>query len=136
MSHSGGARREEEDDTAAMEEAISNDLMRIHRESYGRSAARARTYILGDDVVCFMDDIELLPNEQFLIESGEGEAVVNVRSKFQHAIEATFTAAVERATGRKVIAFASHTELNPNFAVEIFRLEPDHGRSKEPPEFG
>jgi hypothetical protein len=43
---------------------------------------------------------------------------------FQEAIETTFSSAVERATGRRVIAFLSQTNLDPNFAVEIFRLAP------------
>lgn len=98
--------------------------MRIHGESYGRGAARARTYILENDVVCFLDDVELLPNEEFLIDNGQADTVLNVRSKFQQAIETTFRAAVERATGRRVIAFSSHTQLDPNYVVETFRLEP------------
>jgi hypothetical protein len=58
--------------------------------------------------------------------------VLNLRSKYQQAIETTFSAAVERATGRRVIAFASHTVLHPHFAVEIFRLEP-HPEAEEKP---
>lgn len=43
----------------------------------------------------------------------------------QKAIEPTFRAAVERATGRRVIGFASHIQLEePRFMAEIFRLEP------------
>jgi uncharacterized protein YbcI len=107
-----------------VEETVSEEILRIHCEAYGRGAARARTYILNDDVVCFLDDIELLPNEEFLIDNGHGDTVVSVRSKFQQAIEATFRAAVERATGRSVVAFASHTNLEGNFACEMFRLAP------------
>jgi uncharacterized protein YbcI len=80
--------------------------------------------VLDDDVICFLDDIELLPNEQFLVESGQAAAVLDVRHKFQQAIEASFVSAVERATGRRVTNFLSQTSIEPNFAVEIFRLEP------------
>ena len=38
------------------------------------------------------------------------------------AIETTFRAAVERATGRRVVSFASVIKLDPNYSVEIFRL--------------
>jgi uncharacterized protein YbcI len=106
------------------EQAVSEEILRIHRESYGRGAARARTYILDDDVICFLDEIELLPNEEFLVDNGYADTVVSVRSKFQQAIEATFRAAVERATGRRVVAFASHTNLEANFSCEMFRLAP------------
>jgi uncharacterized protein YbcI len=107
------------------EQATSADLMRIHRESYGRGAARARTYIFEDDVICFMDELELLPSEEFLIDNGHADVVLNVRTKFEKAIEASFVSAVERATGRRVIKFVSNTGLDhPHFAVEVFRLEP------------
>lgn len=105
---------------------ICRDLLAIHRDSYGRSAETAQAHWLGDTVVVILDGLELLPNEEFLLEHGHEQAIVNVRSQFQKAIEATFRAAVERATGRRVIGFASHTALEePMFAVEIFRLEPE-----------
>jgi uncharacterized protein YbcI len=107
-----------------IEDTVSEEILRIHIESYGRGAARARTYILENDVVCFLDEIELLPNEEFLVDNGHADTVVNVRSKYQQAIEATFRAAVERATGRRVIGFSSHTSLEANFVCEMFRLAP------------
>jgi uncharacterized protein YbcI len=112
------------EDSVQVEQTIAEEIMRIHRESYGRGANRARAYVLENDVVVFLDDLELLPNEEFLIDSGQRDPVLNVRSKFQQAIETTFSAAVERTTGRKVVAFASNTNLDPHFVVEIFRLEP------------
>jgi uncharacterized protein YbcI len=114
------------EESTQAEQAISEDLLRIHRESYGRAARLVRTYVLEDDVICFMDGLELMPSEEFLIDNGQADIVLEVRSKFQEAIEASFKAAVERATGRRVIAFLSNTALDPNFVVEIFRLEPSH----------
>jgi uncharacterized protein YbcI len=106
-------------------EEIASELLRIHRGSYGRGAGRATAHLIDDAVVLFLDDLELLPNEQFLIESGKGEAVLDMRSHYEQAIESTFRAAVERATGRRVVAFSSTTHLGPpNFSCEVFRLEP------------
>ena len=69
-----------------------------------------------------LDDLELLPNEEFLLSSGMGDGVIEVRGRYQQAIETTFRAAVERATGRQVTSFASVTKLEPHYVVEIFRL--------------
>jgi uncharacterized protein YbcI len=113
-----------EQDRDSMAEAIGRELLRLHRESYGTGAGTARTLIGDDAVVVFLDNIELQPNEEFLVRAGEGQAVVEVRGRYQQAIEATFRAAVERATGRRVISFASATKLNPHYIVEIFRLAP------------
>jgi uncharacterized protein YbcI len=97
----------------------------IHRESYGRSVASAKAHVLGDTVIVLLDGLELLPNEEFLISEGHEETVANVRTQFQKAIEPTFRAAVERATGRRVVGFVSHVQLEePRFMAEIFRLEP------------
>ena len=104
---------------------ISRDLLAIHHQSYGRRAASAEAHVLGDTVIVLLDGLELLPNEEFLIGEGYEEAVGTVRTQFQEAIGPTFSAAVERATGRRVIGFASHIQMEePRFMCEVFRLEP------------
>jgi uncharacterized protein YbcI len=110
---------------AQVAEGIRRDILAIQRESYGRGADRAQAFVMDDTVIVLLDGLELLPNEEFLIENGREETVTNLRYQFQQAIESTFRAAVERATGRRVVGFASHFELKETpFAVEIFRLEP------------
>jgi uncharacterized protein YbcI len=105
-------------------EAIRADILAIHRDSYGGGADRAQAHILDDTVIVMLDGLELLPNEEYLIQQGRGDGVTQLRELFQKAIEPTFTAVVERATGRRVIGFASHFQLaDPPFAVEIFRLQ-------------
>ena len=47
-----------------------------------------------------------------------------MRSAYQEAIAPTFVAAVEHATGRRVVGFLSSTHLDPTFTVEFFRLAP------------
>ena len=101
---------------------IGDELLRIHSESWGAGAESAKTYVLDDAVICFLDGLELLPNEEFLLHEGKGELVVELRSKYQEAVGASFCAAVERATGRRVVQFMSDTSLDPCFSVEIFRL--------------
>jgi uncharacterized protein YbcI len=108
----------------AVADEIRRDILAIHRESYG-TAAEAHAYVLDDTVIVLLDGLELLPNEEFLISEGHGEAVGRVRTQYQKAIEPTFRAAVERATGRQVVSFASHVQLEePRFMAEIFRLQP------------
>lgn len=52
-----------------------------------------------------------------------GDAVNNMRSLFQQTMEADFTAAIERLTGRKVVAFISGNHLEPDVAAELFVLD-------------
>jgi uncharacterized protein YbcI len=106
-------------------DSIAERLMRIHEASYGRAARSAKSHLIDDTVIVLLEGLDLLPNEEFLISTGHGETVAHVRSQYQKAIEPTFRAAVERATGRRVRGFSSHMELNDDpFMNEIFRLEP------------
>ena len=90
------------------QEVISDELLRIHRETHGSGASRAHSYVR--------------PNEQFLISEGHEEMVLDMRRTYQTAVSAAFSAAVERATGRRVTHFTSDTSLDPSFSVEVFKL--------------
>jgi uncharacterized protein YbcI len=104
-------------------EAIARDIHRIHEESYGKGAKVASAAVLDDFVVVVLDGLDLLPNEEFLVENGKREAVAQVRHQYQSAIQAPFRAAVERATGRRVVGFESTTSVEePRFMVEVFKL--------------
>src|SRR5947209_20591972 len=92
-------------DMTGVEQDLADELLRLHQESYGKGAGSSRVHYLEDTIVALLDDVELLPNEEFLIGAGQGDAVVEVRSRYQQAIETTFRAAVERATGRRVLSF-------------------------------
>jgi uncharacterized protein YbcI len=104
--------------------AISNAIVRMHREYYGRGATRARTVIQRNYVVCFLDDI-YTPLERTLIEAGERDQVFTTRLAFQRAMEERFSAAVEEIMERKVIAFMSQVHFDPDLAAEIFVLAPE-----------
>ena len=106
-----------------IETELASELLRIHEESYGRGAQIAKALLGEDWVVVMLDDLELLPNEKFLVESGDAEAVAQMRARYQQAIQSSFRAAVERATGRTVVGFLSATNVEePRFVAEIFKL--------------
>jgi uncharacterized protein YbcI len=110
--------------TAEIERELAVELLSIQKGSYGRGAGSARVHYLQDTIICLLDDLELLPNEVFLIAEGHGDGVVEVRGRYQQAVQATYSAAVERATGRRVLSFVSATKLDPNWSIEVFRLAP------------
>lgn len=105
-------------------ELIARELERIHVESYGVGADRIEVFIQDDTYVVCVIDNKLTLAEQTLLEGQKGESVREVRMAFQGAIEATFKAVVERATGRTVEAFISSVHLDPMFTLEFFRLAP------------
>jgi uncharacterized protein YbcI len=103
---------------------IAREILRIYAESYGTGAERAETMVSEHWVIVVLDGFELLPNEKFLVENGRHDTILQIRTQYQHAIQSSFSAAIERATGRTVIGFASTTNIDePRFMTEIFRLE-------------
>ena len=97
---------------------IGDELLRIHCESWGAGAESAKTYVLDDAVICFLDGLELLPNEEFLLDEGKGDLVVELRSKYQEAVGASFCAAVERA-GEHVTLADAHIDGDAEVVLEI-----------------
>lgn len=118
-------------DPAAVAAAISVQLTTIHVESYDTPVKRATTHVL-DDLVVAVLDIELSAIEKRMIEFGRANLVHELRHAVQIAEAASFKAVVERATGRRVVAFASHTHTDPPFVAELFRLGPSTAHPAEP----
>jgi uncharacterized protein YbcI len=104
--------------------AVSNAIVGIHRQYFGRGASRARTVMGADYVICFLEDI-YTPVERTLIEAGRFPAVQETRSAFQDTMRYKFSEAVEQVVGRKVVGFLSQVHVDPDLAVETFILESD-----------
>jgi uncharacterized protein YbcI len=113
-------------DRGKLAAAVSNAILGIHSEHYGRGASRARTVMGADYVICFLEDI-YTPVEKTLIDAGRFEAVRETRSAFQDTMRDRFSEAVEEVIGRKVIGFLSQVHVDPDLAVETFILERDGG---------
>jgi uncharacterized protein YbcI len=96
-------------------------MTRLHREYYGRGPTRARTYIQ-DDLVAVVLEETFTRAERTLVDRGEVDAIQQIRRRFQQQMADEFTALVEQATGRKVRAFLSETNLEADVSVEIFLL--------------
>jgi uncharacterized protein YbcI len=103
--------------------AVSNEMVRLHKEQFGRGPTRSRSAFAGaDTLVCTLENV-LVPAELKLIELGHEERVRDTRTSFQAATQAEFIAAVEQLLYRKVRAFASAVDVKANVAYEIFTFE-------------
>src|SRR2546422_6959528 len=102
---------------------ISNRMVQIHKRFYGKGPTKARSYIMGDLVVCLMRG-GFTTAEETLIGSGRADLVHQQRGEFQMALRHEFTTAISEATGRRVTAFMSNSHVDPPLIVEIFVLEP------------
>jgi uncharacterized protein YbcI len=102
---------------------IAGDLAMMHEPGYGTSGTFRTCYV--DDLVVVVDDIRLTPTEREMLARGRAECIRANRVAFQYVVGPLFVSMVERATGRRVLAFSSEVHLEPLFEVAVFRLEPE-----------
>lgn len=93
--------------------AISDGLVALLKEFYGRGPTRAKSYYEDDLVVCVLRG-GFSRVEQTLLEGGRGAAVIQQRVEFQELMRERFEAVIERATGRQVIGFMSGNQQHPD----------------------
>jgi uncharacterized protein YbcI len=101
---------------------ISNAMVGLKKEFYGKGPTKAKTYINDNYVLCVLQG-GLTRNEETLIAAGEHDLVRQYRLRFQEAMAAPTTEAIERLTGKKVIGYHSQIVFEPEHAFEIFVLD-------------
>jgi uncharacterized protein YbcI len=105
---------------------ISNAMVRLYKEQFGRGPTRARTHWVGPDAIaCLLEDT-LTPAERNLARMGQHQRLRDMRLFFQYATLRGFCEPVEQATGRKVRSFHSSVDTKVDgLAVEMFILYPE-----------
>lgn len=108
--------------------AVSQALVTLHKEQFGRGPTNARSHFAGpDSLVCILEEA-MLPAERKMIAMGGHQRVRESRVAFQVAAADEFIAVVERIVQRKVRAFASATDVERDIVFENFIFEPNGGR--------
>jgi uncharacterized protein YbcI len=102
---------------------VTNAIVRLHRQHYGKGPTRSKSYLLDDVLICVMRDV-LTTVERTLVEAGEDAMVRDTRFAFEVAMRDRFVDAVERVVGRKVLGFTSQILVTRDVAIEMFTLEP------------
>jgi len=116
--------QDERDISVLME--LSNTMVRLYKEQFGRGPTRARSYWAGPDtLICVLEET-LTPAERNLVKMGEHQRLRDTRVFFQYATVREFCEPVEQITGRKVRAFQSSIDTEADGqAVEVFVLHPE-----------
>ena len=107
----------------AMLSEISDGMVRLLKEYYGRGPSRTKSYFQDDLVVCLLRG-GFSRVEQTLLEGGRGAAVIQQRMEFQELMRDRFCGIVEDITGRRVIGFMSGNQQDPDLMCEVFILAP------------
>jgi uncharacterized protein YbcI len=114
-----GAEKDNRQGTMAQ---ISNEMVRLYKEQFGRGPTKARTEFAGPDIIVCTLEESLTPAERKMADMGEHQRLKDTRLYFQQATEDDFRSAVETIVGRKVRAFNSSMDTHVDVAVEVFHL--------------
>jgi uncharacterized protein YbcI len=101
---------------------ITEQLVKLMREHYGRGPMKAKTYVLDNVIVCVLSH-GFIALEQTMMEGGESERVLDMRRGFERLMKTQYTAVIEDLTGRKVLAFLSQAHVEPDLTVEMFLMD-------------
>ena len=99
-------------------------MVKLHAQYYGHGPTKAKTYIVEDMVAVVLEET-FTRAERTLVDRGEIDSVQQIRRRFQQQMADEFKSVVEQATGRKVRAFLSETNLEADVSVETFLLADD-----------
>src|SRR5918998_537336 len=101
---------------------LTNAMVRLYKELFGRGPTKARTDYAGPDTIVSTIQNSLTPSERNMLELGEDQRVREIRMFFQHASDREFKTTVEQITGRKVWAFVSGIDTREDVSSELFYL--------------
>jgi uncharacterized protein YbcI len=104
---------------------ISNEMVRIYKDQFGRGPTRARTHWCGPDALTVLLEDTLTPAERNLVAMGEHGRLRDTRTYIQYSSVREFCEPVERLTGRRVRSFVSGVDTAVDgLSVETFVLHP------------
>jgi uncharacterized protein YbcI len=102
---------------------ITNRIVSLVREHYGRGPIKAKTYVLDNLVVCVLTDGGFTAIERTMIGGGEPERVLQMRRDFQRVMKVRYSETIEQLTGRRVLAFLSQAHVEPDLTIEMFLMD-------------
>jgi uncharacterized protein YbcI len=102
--------------------AVTDAMIALHQHYHHRVPVTAKTLMLGDDLLACVLGGVYTDVEKTMIEVQRGITVQETRSAFQNAMQHKFIEAVERLSGRNVLAFISNQHIGPDIEIELFVL--------------
>ena len=102
--------------------AVTREVVRIHTASLGRGPRKSFSFHNGSVIVTVLHEV-MSRAERNLAGSGDGDAVLALRRRFQGSMEKQLRESVEEVTGIEVVALMSDNHLDPDMAVEVFILD-------------
>ena len=109
-------------------QAVSNAMVRLHKEQFGRGPTNARSYFAGPDtLVCTLEDA-LLPAERTMVERGEHQRVRESRMFLQVVSQERIHRCRRGTRAPQGEGIRQRDRSAPGVVFEIFSFEPEDNR--------
>jgi uncharacterized protein YbcI len=102
--------------------AVTEEMVAMHERYHHRVPASAKTQLLEDDLLAVVMGGVYSDVEKTMIELQRSTLVQETRSAFQETMQQRFIDAIERLSGREVLAFISNSHVGPDLEIELFVL--------------
>ena len=103
---------------------ISNAMVRIYKDAFGRGPTKTRARFAGPDLLVVTLEGMMTTPERRLAALGEHERLREMRDLLNHALEDEIRSIVGAILGRTTLAFANAIDPAHDLAVMVFTLAP------------
>ncbi len=105
---------------------ISNAMVRMQKEFFGKGPTKAKSYMFDDLLLVVMRE-GLTTAEKTMLEFGHPNQVRAFRQLFQDEMTERLTTMVEDLTGRRVVNYQSQVLFDPDMSLEMFVFDSSTG---------
>jgi uncharacterized protein YbcI len=116
-----GAPEERHEDTIS--QVIQREIIKLHKEFFGRGPVKSKLYMQTDCVLVLMFEGHTR-GEESLRQAGERRSVAQGRVDISESARDRFIKVVERNTGREVVGFMSSSQQDPDLLSHVYVLQP------------
>jgi uncharacterized protein YbcI len=115
-----GASRADTGDIVSI--AISEQIVALYLEAFGRGPTRVRTYVQPQFAVCVLRDTLSIAERSLIASDGAAE-VETSRATINEALDRRYVSIVETQTGRTVLTHLARTRVPVDVAIHFFLFD-------------
>ncbi len=110
---------------------ISNEVVRMHKEFFGKGPSETKSYFVDDMLLVVMKG-GVTTAEHSMVDFGQEAKVRDFRQTFQDEMTERLTQLVEELTQRNVINYQSQIMFDPDRVIEMFVFDRPRSEAIEP----
>jgi uncharacterized protein YbcI len=124
----GRPEGEEAAETTSVLQRISNLMVSMQKEHFGRGPHRT-TSAMSDDLLLVVMRGGVTRAEQTMLDFGQEDLVRSFRQQFENEMTTKLVSGIEHLTGRTVLTYQCQILFNPHMVCQIFVFQESAGEA-------